>query len=233
MNKKYLFIGGGLIAGCLLSAAAAWVRVEVMNKNGGLDAQGNSQNIAGSSSHPVSEARTVPGWAREGGLQCVGEGPLSAERISGHWMQSSPLWVDGEVVTCVNGKALVKGVPMSNEALIELEVRSLSKDFDENENNVPVIGVGRIDVKSLTEAMAKSLCDSEQSQEISDDQKKELDRACNVLKASMPEGSERFGVDWGVFDHAAAMKAIQEGCAEGKYKQKEYEGFCEQLSSFN
>lgn len=63
--------------------------------------------------------------------QCSNEGQgVRAERISDGWMQSSPLWVDGELVRCVNGQAVVKGLALTDEELKVLKAQALSSDWD-------------------------------------------------------------------------------------------------------
>lgn len=63
--------------------------------------------------------------------QCSDEGKgVKAERISNGWMQSSPLWVDGALVKCVNGQAVVNGRVLTDEELNVLKAQALSSDFD-------------------------------------------------------------------------------------------------------
>jgi hypothetical protein len=63
--------------------------------------------------------------------QCSDEGKeVRAERASNGWMQSSPLWVDGQLVKCVNGKAVVNGRVLTDEELNILKEQALSGDFD-------------------------------------------------------------------------------------------------------
>lgn len=106
-----------------------------------------------------SSAVVIPALL-ESETQCVGEGTLRAQRINGGWSQSSPLWVDGEPVKCVGGKALVKGKPISNEALSDLATRTLSADFDEKHTTRVATVWGSIDVASVEQVIreAKALC---------------------------------------------------------------------------
>lgn len=63
--------------------------------------------------------------------QCSDEGKgVKAERTSNGWMQSSPLWVDGELIKCVNGQAVVNGRSITDEELNILKAQALSDDFD-------------------------------------------------------------------------------------------------------
>lgn len=66
--------------------------------------------------------------------QCIGEDTLRVERTSNGWIQSAPIWMDGEPVKCVNSTAIVNGRSITDAELRDLKAQALSREFDKTDN---------------------------------------------------------------------------------------------------
>lgn len=124
------------------------------------------------------------GLLGEGGPQCLGDGALKVERTYKGWMQSSPLISDGEAVTCINGKAVVKGVNISDEKISELtDIAYRAFSNNSAHKPVPIIGFGggTINIQALLDVMenVKAICAESRKHPLSPERQEKIKQLCN------------------------------------------------------